>query len=308
MTRPRVSLGLEASRPTLNGPVCADLGRQLAQRRQGQGLTVEQAAQRLLLTPRQVHALESVSVEAFYGADFFVIALRKYAALMGLDPAVASEALVPPGPAGLPPPSKAVPAPTVIARPHPSPRSRTSGTLTWLAVAAVVVMATGVASVMFWPPRPKAVAAGGVKLNRQPPPTDIPTSEPLSAPAAAPAASAPELEPALVAPNLVAAADAGKPGTQLVSLPMPGAGVGQVTVARRTWVFVRYGDNTTVTRGLAPGEAFVLQDMPTYLAVGAAEDTSVIIGGHAIDNAQYTVNGQLRVRSSQLARLTTQQQ
>jgi hypothetical protein len=111
-----------------------------------------------------------------------------------------------------------------------------------------------------------------------------------------------------LADSTLAGTTTGAPATQLVSLPMPGAGVGQVTVARRTWVFVRYGDNTTVTRGLAPGEAFVLQDVPTYLAVGAAEDTSVVIGGHAIDNSLYTVNGQLRVRSSQLARLTTQQQ
>src|SRR5690348_16884372 len=96
MSRPRVSLGLEASRPTLNGPLCAELGRQLAAAREVKGLTIEQAAAQLLLTPRQVHALETVVAEAFYGADFYGIALRKYTVLLGLDAGLASQALVPP--------------------------------------------------------------------------------------------------------------------------------------------------------------------------------------------------------------------
>jgi hypothetical protein len=79
--------------------------------------------------------------------------------------------------------------------------------------------------------------------------------------------------------------------------------VGHVRVGQRTWVFVRFATGSTLERMLGSGEELVLKDVPTYIAVGTADDTTVEIGGQSLDTSRFTVNGELRVGSSQLARL-----
>jgi hypothetical protein len=78
---------------------------------------------------------------------------------------------------------------------------------------------------------------------------------------------------------------------------------GRVRVGRRTWVFVRFATGTTLERVLGEGEELPLADVPTYIAVGRADDTTIEIGGRAIDTDRFIVNGELRVGSSQLSRL-----
>jgi hypothetical protein len=83
----------------------------------------------------------------------------------------------------------------------------------------------------------------------------------------------------------------------------PATVVGRVKVAAPTWIFVRYGDNSTAEQSIRPGQEFVLRRKPVYLAVGVAEGADVVIGGRVLDSARFATNGQLRVGASQLARL-----
>jgi hypothetical protein len=76
---------------------------------------------------------------------------------------------------------------------------------------------------------------------------------------------------------------------------------GHVQVQRATWVFVRYRDNSTVERVLAPGQRFVLQGMPIYIAAGAASGAEVVLDGEAIDVDRFDVDGQLRIGSAFLS-------
>jgi hypothetical protein len=78
---------------------------------------------------------------------------------------------------------------------------------------------------------------------------------------------------------------------------------GRISVTQPTWLFVRFSDQSTIERGLRPGESVDFSSRPVYLAVGSAEGTHVEVAGHALDTSQFTTNGQLRVGSSALAAL-----
>jgi hypothetical protein len=82
---------------------------------------------------------------------------------------------------------------------------------------------------------------------------------------------------------------------------VPGEEYGHISVARTTWVFVRYQDNSTVERVLSPGDRLVLRSVPVYLAAGEAPGAEIVIVGHPIDATQFNVNGQLRIGSAFLS-------
>lgn len=120
MNRPRVSLGLEATRATLNRAVCLQVGRELAKSRQKKGMTVAAVGKSLLLSPAQVTALEAVNPDAFYSAEFYASAMKKYAALVGAACDELERVLVGPERPDLPA-TGPVQAREATPRPHPEP-------------------------------------------------------------------------------------------------------------------------------------------------------------------------------------------
>ncbi len=291
MKRPRLDLGLDASRATLNESECARLAELLSARRRSRGLSIQDVGARLLLASAQVSALESVRADAFYSAEFYATALRKYAALMGLDAAELDRILVrPEPPASAPVFKRGRPSLGVsLARvPRPSTRVMLGAGLLVTAVAGGLLVAAV---------RERAAAkpAPSTSGNTGTPATPL---EPVP-----PSVPAPAAEPATGEPDAVAsAADAVTPAMIPVSTSPQGS-VGRVKVGQRTWVFVRFAGGSTLERTLGGGEELVLTNVPTYIAVGTADDTSIDIGGQPLDTSRFTVNGQLRVGSSQLARL-----
>jgi hypothetical protein len=316
MTRPRVRLGLEASRATLNGTVCAQLGQLLAEARRARGLSVKDVAERLLLAPVQVTALEAVQPDAFYGADFYVTALRKYAALVDVDAALVSRALIRPEDRQAAVPAfkrgRRADAPSGLAIPNlPRPGSRA------LAVAAAVVVTMGAGWLVVSAVRGRTAATRNeMAADQTRAAMEAAAREPVVEPAAATplaqmAAAVPEVEAAPVLPQPEPARVAPPKAVAVPTAPATSraaarGAVGHVRVAKRTWIFVRYVDKKTVQRGIGPDEEFVLEDRPTYLAVGVADNTDVVIDGQSINNALFTTNGQLRVDAQQFARLSTQ--
>ncbi|WP_396627171.1 helix-turn-helix domain-containing protein [Luteitalea sp.] len=75
---------LRASLPVLDAPACVRVGARLLGAREASGLVVTHVAQALLLSPRQVRALEQVEPEAFHNTTFYLKALRKYVGYLGL--------------------------------------------------------------------------------------------------------------------------------------------------------------------------------------------------------------------------------
>jgi hypothetical protein len=269
MNRPRLSLGLESSRPTLDEAVCVRIGQELAAERSSRQRTIRDVAERLLLSARQVQGLESAEHDAFYSAEFYVTALRKYHALFDLSPALIDQVLVP-----------ADPLPPVAPSPKPPTTLHTR--------RAVVSAAASVLA---------AVVIGGwlVSLGLRDDETgvDSPSAHltlqhlvshqlPISMSRVSLAAPDPLAGPALRAAS-------------------SGEGFGHVRVARTTWVFVRYQDNSTVERILSPGQRFVLSGVPVYLAAGDAPGAEIVIAGQTVDPERFNVNGELRIGSAFLS-------
>lgn len=289
MNRPRLDLGLDASRATLNEAECARIGERLAAARRSRGLTLQDVGTSLLLAPSQVSALEIVRADAFYSAEFYATALRKYAGLMSVDAAAIDRVLVrPAAPASTPAfkrgrRSIGASLPSV---PRPSKRVMLGAGVLVTAVAGGLL----VAAVLERSPKP-APAANDTSVAPAGP------SEPAT-PAALPPPPAPSSQP-----DTVLSIDDSAPPAMVPVSTSAGRSVGHVRVGQRTWVFVRFATGTTLERTLGGGEELTLKDVPTYIAVGNAEDASVEIAGQSLDTSLFTVNGQLRVGASQLARL-----
>lgn len=285
MKRPRLDLGLEASRATLNEAECSRLGGLLSAARRSRGMSIADVGAKLLLAPIQVSALEDVRADAFYSAAFYATALRKYAAFMGLDAADAERILVRPAAPVATPAFKrgrrSIGA-SLARVPRPSKRVMLGAGVLVTAVAGGLLVAA-VRERAASKPAP-ATSGNGVAPAAALPPPSIPV----------PAPAQPD--------TVVRGDDQARPAVVPVSTS-PQTSVGHVRVGQPTWVFVRFATGTTLERMLGGGEELVLQDVPTYIAVGTADDTTVEIGGQSLDTSRFTVNGELRVGSSQLARL-----
>lgn len=129
MSRPRIDLGLELS-VSLNRPVAARIGQQLAHARAEAALSVGTIAERLLLSRSQVLALEVVDTSVFYNVKFHATALRKYADLLGVQTEAIDQVLMAPD-------AGEVSAPARVSG------QRTLKPGVTLAVAAVLLVAAG---------------------------------------------------------------------------------------------------------------------------------------------------------------------
>ena len=262
----------------LDRRLCAEIGADLARVRAARGLSVAQVSEKLLLSPRQVKALEDVDPSLFHNPTFHVNALRKYAAFAELDPArVAAIATAVASPSALAAETSAVDA--------DAPGNHGLGLVaSVLAVAAAVALG----GYFLWGRQP-APAAPPVQMvvpapSPEPAPVAVPTPEPPAPTPPETPVPAPEAAPAPTTPPPAApvAADA--------------SAFGAVRVQRPTWVFVRDAENAVTERSLGQGESLTLESQPTYLAVGTP-DVELLVAGRRVDLSRFVTNGQVRMRA-----------
>lgn len=261
--------------------------------REQRGLTTTAVGERLLLSPRQVRALEEVDLSAFHNSRFYAAGLRKYAAFAGVDAAPLERVM----PVARPVEHEST---VVVAQRPPVLDAVGRGGLAMAAMAAVAVAV--------------AVAAGGGyvwwqrAIDRPATAAQVPITAPARTltPAVAPAAvlSEPAAEPAVAEPTAMVPDVSA--GALSASAPPPAdvlAPFGEVRVPTATWIFLRYIDNTVVERPVAGGERTVFEKPPVYLAVGTP-DAELTLGSERVNTAPYIVNGQLRLRASDFNALT----
>lgn len=284
MNRPRIPLGLESSRATLNVHVCEQLGRELRSGRERADLGVREVAARLLLSPCQLSGLEVADADAFYSAELYLVAARKYAALVGAGSTLLDDVLVRPDA------DVESSTPDAGALASALPRMRHAG----LVVAAIAAMAVSATVGWYVVSRgwPVFDPSGEAAVASAPPSLVHLVSTSLPMPAASVHLSAPT-KSSSVAPTQTAPVIAGSDVSE--------ERYGYVRVQRGTWVFVRYRDNSTVERGLGPGQRLVLQGMPIYIAAGAASGAEVVLDGESVDVERFDVDGQLRIGSAFLS-------
>ena len=68
----------------INHEVAAEFGGQLSARRSEEGLSVNAISKLILLSSNQINGIEMADFSAFYGPDFYVVAVKKYAELLHL--------------------------------------------------------------------------------------------------------------------------------------------------------------------------------------------------------------------------------
>lgn len=269
----------------LDPRLCADLGAEFTRVRDARGLSIAQVAERLLLSNRQVKALEKVEFTAFHNATFHLSALRKYAAFLGVDASLVDKigsGLVKPDPQAV-----------MLVPSESSDDAAESSSGRMLSIAGTLLAVAVLAGGGFY-----LAQSRGVR-----PPSTAAAARPAPVPAAP--ARAPEPVPApppvVVEPAVVPAADVASSVTQAAA-PVPAqpapdsSGFGMLRVLHPTWIFVRDTDNAVIERSLAQGETFVFDAQPNYLAVGTA-DAELSIGSRKVDVSKFVANGQLRIRA-----------
>lgn len=290
--------GASSSDLTLNIEYAAELGQLIARARADRQLSVDDVAAALLLSNRQVRALENPEPSAFYGEAYFIKALQKYLEFIGVPgmPADLFERLLAVVPKEDEPGQMPLTAPRV-------PR-RMSSRQVFLVAAALVGIALLGASYLGErllapaPQEPPAVAS-----TAPVPPVPLAATAIGGAPfaLATPIASQ---KPVVV--ERVAADAIGPPAASPAADRMPPRPardpVGQVAVGRHTWVFVRYGNNEVIERSIGPGVPLLLTSVPIYLAVGVPE-VELTLGGESVDVGPYIANGQVRISRAALAAL-----
>lgn len=285
--------------------LCADIGSQCQRFRTERNLTPEAVGKTLLLSKRQVSALESADASAFHNSRFYLAALHKYATFAGVDPALIE---------------RATPAtrPSVIERDPIEEHPRTPvdmgpvarGGLAMMSIAGVVVAVVVAAGggYVWWQ---QAVESSAARRGVSPAaPAPAPPTPPAVAMASAevPAAPLPDAAPPSASPEPVPLAADPATSDPVPADPAPAdlaAPFGSVRVTRGTWIFLRYIDNSVVERPLAEGERAVFDKPPVYLAVGTP-DAELTLGNQRVNTAPFIVNGQLRVRASDFNALTGQ--
>lgn len=291
----------------------ASVGARLAAARAAAGLTHAAVADRLLLSTRQVRALEAGTMDGFYNAGFYLKALRNYGAWLGVETRESGDSRG----------ERPEPHP-----PHPVPEDMDDRTLAeepihlhdvpdapgWNVsrVAILGVLVAGVAAYAWFPARPKppvvpAPVVTTPSLDVQPPPAAPPavatdggaTGGTGGVEMGSPAARSTEPETAVPAPsNAIAGATSAPPALPAVSADA----VGALTVSKATWVFVRYADGTVFDRSVADGETVAIVEPPIYIAAGLPSVT-LTLAGRRVDVSPYVSNGQVRVRAGDLAQL-----
>lgn len=268
--------GLSAGDSPLDARACADIGVELARVRTARGLTLAQVGEQLLLSTRQVKALEEVDFSAFHNPTFHLKALRKYVVFAGIDTTLLNRVAA------------------AVARPEPVLTAAADEPLVddgsrrgLVLVGSIVLVAAAVmgGGYFLWmrDTTRSAPAASEVRVEAPPPPPAAPIA--AVQPAVVPAAEVAALEGAPAEPA----------GNALPAGQTPTA-FGSVRVLHPTWIFVRDADNNATEKTLAAGESLDFETQPTYLAVGSA-DVELTIAARPVDIARYVQNGQIRIRA-----------
>ncbi|MGC4082260.1 MAG: helix-turn-helix domain-containing protein [Vicinamibacterales bacterium] len=264
---------------TLDARLCAELGAELTRAREARGLTITQVGERLLLSTRQVRALETVDFAAFHNASFHLGALRKYVQFAALDERLINQiasSLVRPDPQAV-----------MLVPSDSSDDASESSSGRMLSIVGTIVALAIVAAGAYYLAQSRARSASPAPAVVTPIPTPAPAPPP-----AAPVVSAPEPE-AAPATDSSPTASASTTSSQLSADTQ---GFGTLRAQHPTWIFVRDVDNAVTERSLAEGETFTIESQPTYLAVGTT-DAELTIGTRRIDVARFVTNGQIRIRA-----------
>ena len=281
--------------PELDMSLCASIGEHLSQIRSERNLSVADLSGRLLLSAKQVRALEVADVSAFHNASFFMIALRKYAALCGMDRASVDAAVI------------ATPDVVQIAfEPPTASRDSVVPSREWGAIVAILVacVVLGVGWGVFRWSRSAGAAASSastpsstestdrVDAAASAQPSDAASTTPLPGPEAGttppePTTTAPPGEvPAVAPPTRGAGALNGQIGYGLLWSP------------QRAWMFLRLEDDTVIERTVNAGELVELPTKPKYLAIGS-DEAELTIGFTPIDVTRFIQKGTLRMGVSE---------
>lgn len=259
-------------------------------------------ADRLLLSTRQVRAIEAFDLTAFHNTRFYAAALKKYAALCAVDAALVERATEPDDPVRTdaapavvePPPEPVSAAPVSMTTSTTSGEDRPRAGV-WMGglVAAGLVGLLGVLAFWWWP-------------------VSTPTAAPMPVPAAAVAAASPpaadsaamsqDVAPPPLAPEAASPAPAAAPVASQTPIAQVGrsGSYGGVRPLKPTWVFVRYAGGQVVERPLGEGETFTFEAAPIYLVVGSPE-IELTLADRSVDVTPFIVNGQVRMRAADLA-------
>ena len=268
--------GLSAGDAPLDARACAEIGAELARVRASRGLTLAQVGETLLLSTRQVKALEDVDQSAFHNPTFHLKALRKYVDFTGIDATLLNRVAA----------SVSRPEPVLTAA-QPDEPLVDDGSRRGLAVIGSIVLLVA------------AVAGGGYFLWLRDtatiaPPATVAQVEPPPPPPPAPVAAA---QPAVVpAAEVASEAPPAAPAANAAPIGITPTAFGTLRVLHPTWIFVRDADNNVVEKTLAAGESFEFETQPTYLAVGSP-DAELTIGARAVDLARFVQSGQIRIRA-----------
>jgi cytoskeleton protein RodZ len=289
-------------------------GAQMQAAREAMGLSIEQLADQLKLSPRQITALEAQDFASLPPPAVVRGFIRAYAKAVKLDAAPLMEAVP------MDTPQVETAATTRSVRPAAMPGARfpsngkKRGNGPMLALGAVVVL--GVAGAAAWqagllngPQAPAAVETPVLPTVQEPaqtiqpnvplisvPPTPGQIEASASAPAAmpelaanpaatTPAGQAPVAAPAAAPTAAPTPAPTAAPTAAPVAAPAPGANTLVVTVKSESWVEVRPvgGAKAYAARLAKAGETITVEvSGPTQLIVGNPEGVSATLRGSAV--------------------------
>lgn len=290
--------GAESATPT------ASPGILLSNERVKRGLSLQEVADQLKLSRKQLEAIENDEYDKLPGPAFARGFVRNYAKLLGLDAALLNAALdayvpmpmVNPRPAPVEAPSRE-PARPVEPAPEPRPRQPLNPLLIKGAIAVVVLvlllmvsyrMVTqgGSVSPASLPatPLPASQAAVSTPLVETPAPQVAVTPAPVSAPAPATPAPIPEAKPA----------ELPTPATQ-AAVSDSGAGEVVLRAKETAWVSLIDAKGKKLVYGQVTGEKRVSGTPPYKLIIGNAQQVELQYKGQGVPLADKTKGSTARV-------------
>lgn len=291
--------GAESATPT------ASPGILLSNERVKRGLSLQEVADQLKLSRKQLEAIENDEYDKLPGPAFARGFVRNYAKLLGLDAALLNAALdayvpmpmVNPRPAPVEAPSRE-PARPVEPTPEPRPRQPLNPLLIKGAIAVVVLvlllmvsyrMVTQGGSVSPAPlpatlPSPASQAAVSTPLVEAPAPQAAVTPAPVSAPAPATPAPIPEAKPA----------ELPTPATQ-AAVSDSGAGEVVLRAKEAAWVSLIDAKGKKLVYGQVTGEKRVSGTPPYKLIIGNAQQVELQYKGQGVPLADKTKGSTARV-------------
>lgn len=291
--------GAESATPT------ASPGILLSNERVKRGLSLQEVADQLKLSRKQLEAIENDEYDKLPGPAFARGFVRNYAKLLGLDAALLNAALdayvpmpmVNPRPAPVEAPSRE-PARPVEPTPEPRPRQPLNPLLIKGAIAVVVLvlllmvsyrMVTQGGSVSPAPlpatlPSPASQAAVSTPLVEAPAPQAAVTPAPVSAPAPVTSAPIPEAKPA----------ELPTPATQ-AAVSDSGAGEVVLRAKEAAWVSLIDAKGKKLVYGQVTGEKRVSGTPPYKLIIGNAQQVELQYKGQGVPLADKTKGSTARV-------------